>query len=148
MGAVANGAKVKALIYRCAVMSGRLQNQIAWVSGAASGMGEAIARLFAQEGAAVALVDLQAENGQAIAEQIRAEGGQALFIKCDVRSENQIRKDNTIDYADVLNAMRASEYNGYLGIEYVWIDWEHCNESDNLSETILFRDYLRAQMRS
>ena len=32
---------------------------------------------------------------------------------------------------------------GYLGIEYVWIDWEHCNECDNLSETILFRDFLR-----
>ena len=44
--------------------------------------------------------------------------------------------------------MRASGYNGYLGIEYVWIDWEHCNESDNLSETILFRDFLRAQMRA
>jgi sugar phosphate isomerase/epimerase len=56
-------------------------------------------------------------------------------------------KDNTIDYARVLQAMRASSYKGYLGIEYVWIDWEHCNESDNLSETILFRDFLRAQMR-
>ena len=57
-------------------------------------------------------------------------------------------KDNTIDYARVLDAMRASRYRGYLGIEYVWIDWEHCNESDNLSETILFRDFLRAQMRA
>jgi sugar phosphate isomerase/epimerase len=57
-------------------------------------------------------------------------------------------KDNTIDYARVLRSMRASSYNGYLGIEYVWIDWEHCNESDNLSETILFRDFLRAQMRA
>lgn len=57
-------------------------------------------------------------------------------------------KNNTIDYAGVLNAMRASRYQGYLGIEYVWIDWEHCNESDNLSETILFRDFLRAQMRA
>lgn len=55
--------------------------------------------------------------------------------------------DNTIDYAAVLKAMRASHYGGYLGIEYVWIDWEHCNESDNLSETIQFRDFLRAQMR-
>jgi sugar phosphate isomerase/epimerase len=53
-------------------------------------------------------------------------------------------KDNSIDYARVLKAMRASGYRGYLGIEYVWIDWEHCNESDNLSETILFRDYLRS----
>ena len=55
-------------------------------------------------------------------------------------------KDNTIDYVGVLRAMRASGYAGYLGIEYVWIDWEHCNESDNLSETIQFRDFLRAQM--
>jgi sugar phosphate isomerase/epimerase len=57
-------------------------------------------------------------------------------------------KDNTIDYARVLTTMRACHYRGYLGIEYVWIDWEHCNESDNLSETILFRDFLRAQMRA
>jgi len=56
--------------------------------------------------------------------------------------------DNTIDYARVLRAMHVSGYNGYLGIEYVWIDWEHCNESDNLSETILFRDFLREQMRA
>jgi sugar phosphate isomerase/epimerase len=55
---------------------------------------------------------------------------------------------NTIDYARVLQAMRETGYRGYLGIEYVWIDWEHCNESDNLSETILFRDFLRSQMRS
>lgn len=55
-------------------------------------------------------------------------------------------KDNTIDYAGVLRAMRAAGYRGYLGVEYVWIDWEHCNESDNLSETIQFRDFLRQQM--
>jgi sugar phosphate isomerase/epimerase len=57
-------------------------------------------------------------------------------------------KDNTIDYSRVLTTMRSCGYRGYLGIEYVWIDWEHCNESDNLSETILFRDFLRAQMRA
>jgi sugar phosphate isomerase/epimerase len=55
---------------------------------------------------------------------------------------------NTIDYSRVLHAMRKTGYRGYLGIEYVWIDWEHCNESDNLSETILFRNFLRAQMRA
>jgi sugar phosphate isomerase/epimerase len=53
---------------------------------------------------------------------------------------------NVIDYARVLNRMRETGYKGYLGVEYVWIDWEHCNESDNLSETILFRDFLRKQM--
>src|SRR6476661_5500851 len=36
-------------------------------------------------------------------------------------------KDNLIDYARVLNMMRSCGYRGYLGIEYVWIDWEHCN---------------------
>ena len=55
-------------------------------------------------------------------------------------------KDNTIDYIRVLRAMRKTGYQGYLGIEYVWIDWEHCNECDNVSETILFRDFLRRSM--
>ncbi len=54
-------------------------------------------------------------------------------------------KENTIDYGRVVKAMRVSGYSGYLGIEYVWIDWEHCNECDNISETILFRDFLRLQ---
>ncbi len=55
-------------------------------------------------------------------------------------------KDNTIDYARVLRAMRKAKYQGHIGVEYVWIDWEHCNEVDNLSETIQFRDFLRAKM--
>ena len=52
-------------------------------------------------------------------------------------------KDNRIDYRRVLDAMAAAGYAGWLGIEYVWTDWEHCNECDNLSETILLRDFLR-----
>ncbi|HSU53572.1 MAG TPA: sugar phosphate isomerase/epimerase [Candidatus Dormibacteraeota bacterium] len=54
---------------------------------------------------------------------------------------------NTIDYRGVLRAMKKSGYAGYLGVEYVWIDWEHCNEVDNLSETIQLRDFLRKEMR-
>lgn len=53
---------------------------------------------------------------------------------------------NTIDYARVLRTMRKAGYRGYVGVEYVWIDWEHCNEVDNLSETIQMRDFLRAKM--
>ncbi len=51
-------------------------------------------------------------------------------------------KDNSIDFARVLREMHRTQYSGYLSIEYVWIDWEHCNEVDNLSETILMRDLL------
>jgi len=51
---------------------------------------------------------------------------------------------NTIDYARIVAAMRSIGYRGYLGIEYVWTEWERCNEVDNLSETIRFRDYFRS----
>ena len=37
-------------------------------------------------------------------------------------------------------------FEGYVGLEYVWLDWEHCNECDNLAETILLRDRLQAKL--
>ena len=51
--------------------------------------------------------------------------------------------ENTIDYERVLNLMVQHEYAGWHAVEYVWSDWEHCNECDNVSETILFRDFIR-----
>jgi sugar phosphate isomerase/epimerase len=57
-------------------------------------------------------------------------------------------KQNTIDYDRVLRAMKKARYRGYVGVEYVWIDWEHCNEVDNLSETIQLRDFIRKRMGS
>jgi sugar phosphate isomerase/epimerase len=53
-------------------------------------------------------------------------------------------QDNVIDYPRVLRAMERANYPGYVGVEYVWVDWEHCNEVDNLSETVQLRDLLRA----
>jgi sugar phosphate isomerase/epimerase len=53
-------------------------------------------------------------------------------------------KDNAIDYRRMVQKLGERSYSGWLGVEYVWIDWEHCNECDNLSETILFRDFLRS----
>jgi NAD(P)-dependent dehydrogenase (short-subunit alcohol dehydrogenase family) len=69
----------------------KLQGQVAWISGAASGMGETIARLFAREGAAVALADVQRAKGQKVAEEISAAGGKAIFLECDVGREDQVR---------------------------------------------------------
>lgn len=51
-------------------------------------------------------------------------------------------RENVIDYGRVLDVMRQVGYPGSIGLEYVWIDWEHCNEVDNLSETILLRDLI------
>lgn len=52
-------------------------------------------------------------------------------------------KDNVIDYPAIIKLLHQRRYTGWAGVEYVWIDWEHCNECDNLSETILLRDQLR-----
>jgi sugar phosphate isomerase/epimerase len=54
-------------------------------------------------------------------------------------------KENVIDYGRILQVMERTGYAGYVGIEYVWTEWEHCNEVDNLSETILFRDFFRSR---
>lgn len=54
---------------------------------------------------------------------------------------------NAIDYQRVFEVMQATGYKGWIGIEYVWIDWEHCNECDNLSETILFRNFFRQMIK-
>lgn len=64
---------------------GRLDGKVAIVTGAARGMGEATARLFAGEGAKVILTDVLEEEGQAVANDI---GNGARFIKHDVTSDN------------------------------------------------------------
>jgi sugar phosphate isomerase/epimerase len=52
-------------------------------------------------------------------------------------------KDNTIDYPRVMRKMIENNYKGFVGLEYVWIEWEHMNEADNVSETIQLRNVLR-----
>jgi len=72
-------------------MGRRLEGQTAWISGAASGIGAATARLFAEEGANVARVDINTERGE-IARGMAAEhGGGAVFIQADVSLEEQVR---------------------------------------------------------
>ncbi|MFV0452358.1 MAG: SDR family NAD(P)-dependent oxidoreductase [Propioniciclava sp.] len=70
-------------------MTGRIQGKTAIVTGAGSGMGEAIARMFARHGANVALVDM-ADRGEVVAESIRAEGGSARFWLADVTDEARV----------------------------------------------------------
>ncbi len=55
--------------------------------------------------------------------------------------------DNVIDYRRVLRRMKEVGYSGWLCIEYVHLEWERCDECDNLSETILFRDFIMQAMR-
>jgi len=69
----------------------RLKNKVALITGAASGMGESAARLFADEGAKVMLADILDNEGTAVAEAIKAAGGDASFVALDVTNEGQWR---------------------------------------------------------
>ena len=64
----------------------RFTNRVAVVTGAASGIGEATARRFAQEGASCVLVDINEEAGAAVAKSIQDEQGEAEFVLADVSS--------------------------------------------------------------
>ena len=62
----------------------RLEGKNAVITGAASGVGRATSLLFAREGAAVACVDIDTAMGEETAAMVRAEGGEAVFVACDL----------------------------------------------------------------
>lgn len=68
----------------------RLEGKVAVVTGAASGMGKAIAELYAKEGAKVVVSDLNGEGAEAVVAGIKANGGQAVAIKTNVADLNDI----------------------------------------------------------
>src|ERR687888_186625 len=63
---------------------GQLQDQVALITGAGSGMGRATAIVFAKEGAKVAVVDINESAGKETVEKITAAGGEAIFVSSDV----------------------------------------------------------------
>lgn len=77
----------------------RLQNKVAIVTGAASGMGKAIAILYAQEGAKVVVSDLNFEGAQTVVKDIEANGGTAIAVKTNVASEEEVNAlvDKTVE---------------------------------------------------
>jgi NAD(P)-dependent dehydrogenase (short-subunit alcohol dehydrogenase family) len=62
----------------------RLKGKVSIITGAGSGLGKEIASLFAREGSAVVVAELQEASGQKVARQIVAEGGSSRFIRTDI----------------------------------------------------------------
>lgn len=82
----------------------RLDGKIAIITGAAKGLGEADARLFAKEGAKVVLTDVDADNGERVAKEI---GSNAIFVKHDVRKADDWKTviDTTVNKFGGLNIL-------------------------------------------
>jgi NAD(P)-dependent dehydrogenase (short-subunit alcohol dehydrogenase family) len=110
----------------------RLNDKIAIVTGAAHGIGRAIAEVFAAEGAWVLVADLDDAAGQATVAAIREHGGRAMFRHVDVADEAQV----------IAAVQQAAEAAGgridilcnnaaYLGpwhdlVAAPWEEWERC----------------------
>lgn len=70
----------------------QLKEKFAIITGGASGIGRATAQLFAQEGATVAILDINSIGGEQAAAEIQKGGGQAIFYLCDVTKEEACRE--------------------------------------------------------
>lgn len=88
----------------------KLDNRVALIYGGTSGLGEAAAKLFAKEGAKVAVAGRSEERGKQIVADIKEEGGEATFVKVDLMQEDQIKQSvqDTLDAFDTIDIL----YNG------------------------------------
>jgi 2-keto-3-deoxy-L-fuconate dehydrogenase len=81
----------------------QLNNKIAFVTGSGSGIGKAVALLFAKQGAEVHLIDLNEEAVNATTEEIKRENGKAVSHACDVTSQQQVKNTfNEVGKIDIL----------------------------------------------
>ena len=96
---------------------GMLDDRVAFITGAASGIGAGTARRFAQEGAKVAIADVMAEEGERLRAELEAEGCQAIYVECDVSDPDAVRRavDTTVDRFGKLDIVFAN-----AGINGVW----------------------------
>ena len=78
---------------------GDLNGKVAIVTGAAKGIGESTAKLFAKEGARVTVSDVDVENGEKVVKTINDNGGEAIFVKSDASKaeDHQELVKNTVD---------------------------------------------------
>jgi NAD(P)-dependent dehydrogenase (short-subunit alcohol dehydrogenase family) len=70
----------------------RLENKVALITGGTSGIGEAVADLFAREGASVAITGRNEARGHAVTARLLQSGGKAMFLRTDVRKADECKR--------------------------------------------------------
>lgn len=118
-----------------------IAGKVALVTGAASGMGRATALLFAREGAKVTALDRDEDGVKAVADEIKAMGGEALAIGLDITDGEGIKKA-VADTAETFGALDILINNAGLAIPAP-IDAENYEEAWDISMNVM----LTAQVR-
>ncbi len=132
-------------------MAGRLEEKIAHITGGGSGLGDAMAHLFASEGARVVVSDLKLEVAQRVADSVVAEGGDAIALAGDVSS----REDCERLVADTVDRMgRIDVLVNSAGVtpRYAPPEWDFEQTWDwvvgiNLKGTMMMSRYAVASMK-
>jgi len=129
----------------------KLKGKVAIVTGAAKGIGWGIAMVMSQEGAKVAVVDWDAVNGEKTAAGIRNSGSEAIFQKCDVSDEDQVKTMvqsvvDTFGKIDILvNNAGVGVYKSVLDTSSE--DWDRCLDI-NLKGQFLCAKYSIPHMQA
>jgi NAD(P)-dependent dehydrogenase (short-subunit alcohol dehydrogenase family) len=137
------------------VTTGRLAGKVAWISGGASGIGEGVARLFAGEGAAVAIADCQHDRAQSLATEITQAGGRAIACPVDVQNEADVNASikATVEHFGSLSIVVNSAGIAHARMlhEYTVEEWEELMNINVRSIFLSFKHawpHLQRQSRS
>jgi NAD(P)-dependent dehydrogenase (short-subunit alcohol dehydrogenase family) len=129
----------------------KLQNKVAIVTGASKGIGWGIATVFSQQGAKVVVVARSSKSGEEIAEKIRYQGGDAIFVACDVSNEDQVKAmvQKTLDTYGRIDILVNNAGVGVYKpvVDATSEDWDRCLSVD-LKGVFLCSKYVIPHMQA